>query len=281
MIGLVRGWLPVAAGLLTAAWLTVASAQITPDASEPATSSSRPTPGAAPSEQRVPPPLVAHEFYFTRGIYTSDADDYFGGDRWAIDYPKADRQFLVALRRLTGIDAYELDHAIPITDPELDRYPFLYMLEVGSISLSDEEAEALRRFLLAGGFLVIDDFWGSWAWERFAKQMRQIFPDRPIVEVPPEHPVFHIFYDIREVIQVPNMYQGAAAAFGGPTHEYDGYVPHVRGIFDDHGRLMVLINWNTDLGDAWEWADHPDYPLRFSTFAYEMGINFIIYGMTY
>jgi hypothetical protein len=75
--------------------------------------------------------------------------------------------------------------------------------------------------------------------------------------------------------------QGEWSVYGGPTHEYDGYVPYVRGIFDDAGRLMVLINWNTDLGDAWEWADDPHYPLKFSTYAFEIGINFIVYAMTY
>lgn len=124
--------------------------------------------------------------------------------------------------------------------------------------------------------MVVDDFWGSWAWENFEYQMGLVFPDRPIVEVPLDHPVFHAFYDIDEVIQVPNVHQAA-----GPTHEYDGKVPHARGIFDDDGRLMVLINWNTDLGDAWEWADNPDYPLRYSTYAFEIGINFVIYGMSH
>jgi hypothetical protein len=125
--------------------------------------------------------------------------------------------------------------------------------------------------------MVVDDFWGTAAWRNFETEMARVFPDRPIVDVPLDHPVFHAYYDVAEVIQVPNVYQ----ASGGPTHEYDGYVPRVRGIFDDEGRLMVLVNWNTDLGDAWEWADSPDYPLRFSTYAYELGINFVIYAMSY
>jgi hypothetical protein len=135
--------------------------------------------------------------------------------------------------------------------------------------------------LLAGGFLVIDDFWGSWAWEQFANQMQRVFPDRAIVEIPLDHPVFNAFYNIDRIIQVPNVRQGWGAPGGGPTHEYDGFVPHVRGIFDDDGRLMVLINWNTDLGDAWEWADDSAYPLKFSTYAFEIGINFVIYAMTH
>ena len=222
----------------------------------------------------------AYEFYFTRGIYSDTGNDDWGG-RWAVDYPKADLQFLIALKRLSTVYAFDSDNALELDDPGLRNFPFLYVLEVGSMNLSQPEASALRDYLDAGGFMVIDDFWGTWAWENLERQMRRVCPDREIVEVPMEHPVFHAFYDVTEILQVPNVYQGSMYASGGPTHEYDGYVPHVRGIFDDDGRLMVLINWNTDLGDAWEWADDPNYPLKFSTFAFEMGINFVIYGMTY
>ncbi len=234
-----------------------------------------------PAAPPVEPQSNEHEFYFTRGIYSGEFDDYDQGGRWAVDYPKADRQFLVALKRLSLVDAYASDHALELTDPQLRRFPFLYAVEVGSMSLTEAEAMALRNYLLAGGFLVIDDFWGSWAWEQFVSQMQQVFPERVIVDVPRDHPIFHVFYNIDNLVQVPNLRLGWGADEGGPTHEYDGYEPHLRGIFDDDGRLMVLINWNTDLGDAWEWADHPRYPLRFSTYAFEIGINFVIYGMTH
>ena len=151
------------------------------------------------------------------------------------------------------------------------------MVEAGFLRLNPDERAALRDYLLSGGFLVVDDFWGTAAWSNFVSEMAQVFPDRAIVDVPLDHPVFHAYYEVSRIIQVPNVYQ----ASGGPTHEYDGYVPRVRGIFDDEGRLVVLINWNTDLGDAWEWADNPGYPLRYSTFAYELGINFVIYAMSY
>ncbi|MBT6275901.1 MAG: DUF4159 domain-containing protein [Chromatiales bacterium] len=222
------------------------------------------------------PASDAHEFFFTRGNYGGDALDF--GPRWAVDYPKADQQFLVALQRLSAVNAYPNEHALEVDRDRLFDFPFLYMLEVGSLQVDEARAAHLRQYLLAGGFLVIDDFWGSWEWESFESQMRLVFPDRVIEPLSVEHPVFHAFYDIREIIQVPNVYQGSV---GGPTHEYDGYTPHVRGIFDDSGRLMVLINWNTDLGDAWEWADNPQYPLRFSTYSYEMGINFVIYAMSF
>ena len=125
--------------------------------------------------------------------------------------------------------------------------------------------------------MVVDDFWGTSAWRNFEQEMARVFPDRPIVDVPLDHPVFHAYYDIAEIVQVPNVYQ----ASGGTTYEYDGYVPRVRGIFDPQGRLLVLVNWNTDLGDAWEWADDPGYPLRYSNYAYKLGVNAVIYALSY
>ncbi|HSR40762.1 MAG TPA: DUF4159 domain-containing protein, partial [Longimicrobiales bacterium] len=153
-----------------------------------------------------------------------------------------------------------------------------YALEVGRMRLGDEEVRGLRDYLNAGGFLVIDDFWGTWEWQNFEHEIRRVLPGREIVELPLDHPVFSTFYDIEEILQVPNRNNGIA---GRQTHERDGYTPYVLGIFDDHERLMVVINWNTDLGDAWEWAENPFYPLRFSRFAAEMGVNMIVYGMSH
>lgn len=238
------------------------------------------SPQSGQEHLRVGGPSAFHDFYFTRGIYSDYSRGFYRGSRWRIDYPKADIQFLIGLRRLTNIDAYDRENAIALDDPNLRRYPFLYILEVGYMNLTEAEVGGLRSYLLAGGFLVVDDFWGTYEWRTFETQMRRVLPDRPIVDIPLEHPVFNVFYNIEELVQVPNLSQGRAAPFGGRTFEQDGYEPQAKGILDDDGRLMVLINWNTDLGDAWEWADDPYYPLRFSTFAYEMGINFIIYAMT-
>ena len=218
-------------------------------------------------------PAGPHEFYFTRAIYSSG----WGWSRWATDYPKADRQFMTVVNRLIGIDGSPYENAVRLDDPRIRDFPFLYALEVGDIALSQAEIEGLRNYLLAGGFLVIDDFWGSWEWAAFEQQIRKVFPEHPIVEVPLDHPVFNAVYRIDEVLQVPAI----GNYWGGRTWERDGYEAHVRGIFDDKGRLMVLINWNTDLGDAWEWAERPEYPLKFSTFAVEMGINFIVYAMSH
>lgn len=224
-----------------------------------------------------------HSFYFTRGIYT----DFRGGrgygsflGTWAIDYPKADRQFLTVLLRLTNLDAFDSENAVALDDPELRRFPFLYMLEVGYMDLTPEEIVGLRGYMLAGGFVFIDDFWGTREWLNFERQMQRVLPEYPIVDLPLDHPLFRSFYEITEIIQVPGI--GTFRRWGGTrTHEQDGFEPHVRGVFDDDGRLMMLINWNTDLGDAWEWAEQPDYPLKFSTFAYQMGVNAIVYAMSH
>jgi hypothetical protein len=219
--------------------------------------------------------LPSHSFYFTRAAYPGSTSMWRGRRAWDTDFPKADRQFLVVLRRVTNLDAYPEAHPIRLDDPALRRYPFLYAVEVGRMELGEAEATGLRDYLLAGGFLVVDDFWGTYEWAEFERNIRKVFPDRPIVEIPPDHELFRTFYQIEEIVQVPavnNIY--------GPTWERDGRVPHVRGIFDEDGRLLVAINWNTDLGDAWEWADIPEYPLEYSTFAYQMGVNLIVYAMS-
>ncbi|MGW8264987.1 MAG: DUF4159 domain-containing protein [Longimicrobiales bacterium] len=225
------------------------------------------------------PPSPRHEFYFTRAIYSSGRGWGRGGrGSWATDYPKADRQFLVVIKKLLGLDAYDFENAVSLADPEIRRYPFLYALEVGRMALTQAEIHGLRGYLNAGGFLVIDDFWGTREWEVFSYNMRMVLPGRPMVELPLDHDLFHTFFEIDEIKQVPNVRQGR---YGGPTWERDGYEPRVLGIYDDDGRLMVVINWNTDLGDAWEWAEDPFYPMEYSNFAYEMGANLIIYAMSH
>ena len=212
------------------------------------------------------------EFYYTRGIY--------GGSRycsWQTDYPKSDRQFLVGVKRLIGLDLFETEHPVRLNDPDLHRFPFLYMVEVGRGEMTDEEVAGLRHYIEAGGFLVVDDFWGSYEWEVWQAQITRVFPEYRIVELPMDHPIFNMVYPIKEILQVPNV----GNAYRGVTSEQDGYVPHCKGIFDKDGRLIVVINWNTDLGDAWEWAENPYYPLKYSTFAWEMGINFIVYAMSH
>lgn len=229
------------------------------------------TPGMAASEPH-------NAFVFTRAIYSGGRGFRgFGRGSWSTDYPKSDLQFLTVLRRLVDIDAYGGENAMRLDDPAIRRFPFLYMLEVGYMRLTPEEVQGLRGYLLAGGFVMVDDFWGTAEWYNFEAEIQRVLPEYPIVEIPLEHPLFASVYQMREVLQVPNVNN----ARWGQTWERDGYVPHVRGIFDEKGRLMVAINWNTDLGDAWEWAEQPDYPVRYSTYAFQVGVNTIIYAMSH
>ena len=216
------------------------------------------------------------EFFFTRAIYSGGGRRFYGGS-WATDYPKADRQLLTIIDRLIDLDAYEWENAIRLDDPNLRKFPFLYALEVGYMYMTEPEVKGLRDYLLAGGFLMIDDFWGTRQWANFESEIKRVLPEYPIVEVPLDHPVFNTVYEIEEIVQVPSLYR----AQGGPTWQSDGVEPHVRGIFDEDGRLMVIINWNTDIGDAWEWAEHPYYPLRYSTYAIEITVNVIVYAMSH
>lgn len=220
------------------------------------------------------PSADGREFVFTRAIYSGGG---WRSNSWATDFPKADRQFLTIIDRLVDLDAFMGENAVRLDDPDLRRFPFLYALEVGYMYMTEPEVVGLRDYLLAGGFLMLDDFWGSGEWANFEAEIKRVLPEYPIVDIPLDHPIFTTFYNIEEILQVPNLYN----AQGGPTWQRDGITPQVRGIFDAEGRLMVFINWNTDIGDAWEWAEHPYYPLRYSTYAIEITVNAIVYAMSH
>jgi hypothetical protein len=212
----------------------------------------------------------AHSFYFTRGMYTGFRRS------WATDAPQADRWITSVLHRLTLIDTSLDENFVALDDPDLGRFPFLYLLEVGGMRLTDAERDGLRDYILRGGFVMVDDFWGSAEWANWEQEIRRVLPEYQIVEVPLSHPIFNTMYLIDEVVQVPSV-SGAQA---GITSQRDGIVPHVRGIFDEKDRLMVVINWNTDVGDAWEWAEASYYPLVYSTYAYQVAANTFMYALT-
>ena len=223
------------------------------------------------------------EFHFTRGIYSSGGRGGFWGGRgrgsWCIDHPKAEEQFLGVLDRLTGIDAHHYGNAIALDDPDLRRFPILYMLEVGRMAMTEEEVEGLRSYLLAGGMLIIDDFWGNREWFNWEMEIRRVLPEYPIEELTMDHEVYRSYYQVDTILQVPAFRRGWTDY--SDTSEQGGIHARNFGIFDENRRLLVAINWNTDLGDAWEWMEQPTYPLRFSTYAYQMGVNYVIYGMSY
>ena len=223
-------------------------------------------------------PNVRAEFTFARMRYNGGFGRRGGG--WATDYPKADYQFIQGLRgwakSLLAISSEPV--AVSLQDPNLFTYPFLYCVEPGRLDLSEEEAAALREYLLRGGFLLMDDFWGEYEWQNVQEQVRRVFPEYPIKELSLNHSIFHCYFDINEVVQVPNV--GNWVNYH-QTAEKGGYVPHYEGVTNDDGRLVILIARNTDNGDAWEWIDEPQYALKFGLAAYRLGMNAIVYSMTH
>lgn len=220
------------------------------------------------------------EFRFVRLAYSLNelAGYYRRGRRmWDMDWPEAEAHFLEGLDRLTRIDVAADGIVRDVLADDLFDYPWLYAVEVGYWSLDDAEAARLREYLLRGGFLMVDDFHGSEEWSMFLRTLRKVFPTREIVDIPEGGELFHVHYDLDHRIQIPSR----MVVRTGVTWERDGYTPHWRGIYDDDGRLMVAINFNMDIGDAWEHADWPEYPEAMTALAYRFGVNYVIYAMTH
>ena len=230
--------------------------------------------------ERFPPedPREKAEWTFARFHY--DMDFNFGRfrfQRWAADYPKSDRQFVLGVKRLTRIDARSKEHVIDAKSDEIYNYPWLYAEDPGAWSLSQDQVAHLRRYLLRGGFLMLDDSHGNYEWERLVQGMKMVLPDRPIEDLPNNAEIFRIVYNLDDRVQI----DGTRYIWGRMQYTPDSSTPEWRGIRDDKGRLMVAICHNSDVGDAWEWADSPNYPEHQASLAYRIGINYIIYAMTH
>jgi len=201
-----------------------------------------------------------------------------GAGAWTTDYPRSDRHFLEGVRRLTRIDSRSVEQVVDADgSDDIYNWPFVYAVEVGQWVLSDDEAKQLRDFLDRGGFLMVDDFHGTYEWGIFISSMTKVFPDRSIVDLQDSEPIFHNIYDLDHRVQVP----GAQYLRSGRTYEQDGVEARWRGIYDDKGRLVVVICHNMDLGDAWEWSDDPRYPEAWASLAYRIGMNYIVYDLTH
>jgi hypothetical protein len=216
------------------------------------------------------------QIVFTRLIYNGRIPAYY--KNWYTDYPKSDQLLITGIKRLTSLNIADRERAVAITDPNLFKYPFLYTSEPGQMVLTEQDAGIMREYLARGGFWVMDDFWGSFEWANMERQVRKILPTAKIEDIPRDHPVFHVFYDIDKIMQIPSL---AWVYNGGITFEQDGFEAFCKGVWDDKGRLVIVINHNTDLGDAYEWADEPKYPNYFSSYAYRLAINFILYALTH
>jgi hypothetical protein len=245
-------------------------------------------------------------FYSSRALRYATPEDFDGtfqfcrivfnpapngdGSRWDVDFPRADENLSIRLSELTktrvSMDKDDLPNhlLINLQQPELFHCGFIMMTEVGRLSLNEAEARNLRAYLLKGGFLWADDFWGDWAWEFFESQMRKVFPaaSYPIVDLPIDHPLFHELMNVQHFPQIPSI--GFWGGPGGRTSERgaESATPHARAILDEKGRVMVFITHNTDFGDAFEReGDNHEYFIEFSVPGYAVGVNVLLYAMSH
>jgi hypothetical protein len=200
-----------------------------------------------------------------------------GGTAWTVDYPEGDRTFARLLERLTTIDVRLVEQPVNLDD-DIDAYywPFLISGLVGAWDLTDAQAAKLREYLLRGGFLLCDSFYGTVEWEGFIASLQRVFPDRPIVDLPDTHPIFHAVYDLTNRPQIPTWQH---LPNGG--YRNDGAVAHWRAILDDDERVMVMITFNNDVADGWQRADEYDYPQEAANLAISLGVNFAVYALSH
>lgn len=244
--------------------------------------------------RRMPPRFPAADsfdgtFNFCRGMYASDRREP-GGQGWSTDYPDADRNFTIRLSELTKArvsrtPAGEPNHlVVRLTDDELMQCPFVFMSDVGTMRLSDEEAARLREYLLKGGFIWVDDFWGEWAWAQWVEEIHRVLPpiEYPIRVVPPDHTVYRLFFQVPGLPQIPSIAFWRRS--GGATSERgsESAIPQMYAISDPRGRIMVLMTHNTDIADAWEReGEDPGFFYRFSPDGYAVGLNVALYAMAH
>jgi hypothetical protein len=229
---------------------------------------------------QIDPEFKYDVFTFVRVRYNS----WGRGNAWATDWPDSDLNFPFRLQQLTSMKVDPNPKVVQLTDDDVFDYPFLYLIEPGSLYFSEDEIRSLRRYLANGGFLMVDDFWGQDEWQNFYQEIKRVFPDREPIEIPLGHPIFHCVYDLKEKPQVPSINAAWQGRSQGITWErWDAQTPYYKGIFDDDGRMMVIICHNTDLGDGWEREGEDEWYFReFSEKkAYPLGINIVVYAMTH
>jgi len=212
------------------------------------------------------------------GYRGRDWDWHEGNSLWTQDFPRADRHFSLAVRRLTRIHVRSVEQVVNLDEGDAYDWPWLYAVQVGEWGLTDKQGQLLREYCLRGGFFMADDFHGDAEWNEFATRIRKAFPGSEIKDLADDDPIFHTVYDLDKRIQVvgwSHLRDGAKYPWAG------GIGAHWRAITDDKGRVIVAISYNSDIGDAWEWADDPRYPAAMADQSMRMGVNYIVYAMTH
>jgi len=233
-----------------------------------------------PPDYLVPGEFVVGRLMFPQyrqGPFGSGAGDWRrGGTAWSVDYPEGDRVFAMLLERITTLDVRSVEQPVNLDDgDDAFFWPFLISGLVGSWELTDRQAAKLREHLLKGGFLLCDSFYGEYEWGGFLKSIQKVFPDRPIVDLPDDHPIFHMVYDLSDKRQIPTwQYLPRGYREGGAD-------PKWRAILDDDGRIMVMITFNNDIADGWQRSDDPGYPQFEANLSIRMGVNFAVYALTH
>jgi Domain of unknown function (DUF4159) len=231
--------------------------------------------------ERFPPenPNEKAEWTFARFHY--DLGYEFAGrfERWAADWPKADRQFIMGVRRLTRLQPRSTEQIVDANSDDLFNWPWIYVEDGGAWQFTNAQATRLREYLMRGGFMMVDDSHGDSEWETVVDGLRMILPGRSIEELANPDELFHVVYDLDDRLQIP----GTRYIWGAYRWRYtvDSATPHWRAIRDDKGRIIVAICHNSDVGDAWEWADSAQYPEHQASVAYRIGVNYIVYAMTH
>jgi len=235
---------------------------------------------APPADAQLPAEFVVGRLMFPqyeRGLFGSGRGDWQrGGTAWSVDYPEGDRTFARLLERLTTMDVRAVEQPVNLDDGDDASYwPFLISGVVGAWNLTDNQARTLREHLLKGGFLLCDSFYGTYEWEGFTKTLQRVFPDRAVVELPDDHPIFHHPFDLADKRQIPTW------QYLPRGYREDGEIPHWRAILDDDGRVMVMIAFNNDIADGWQRADDPGYPQYEANLSIRLGVNFAVYALTH
>ena len=248
---------------------------------------------AAPAAAREPlgvinaPPASgpASELHVARLVFANGAAASWGPGRpwWRIDWPEAEEHFGAGVARYTAIDIAPDSVHVTLLDEALFDYPWLFAQQVGRWSLSDAETRRLGEYLARGGFLVVDDFHGAYEWEVFAEAMARVLPGARITDIAPGDPLLHVLYELDQRTQIPGRRHliGGTDENGQPRVRMPGGAARWRALRDADGRLAVAINFNMDMGDAWEHADDPGYPVPMTSLAYRFGINYLLYAMTH
>jgi hypothetical protein len=218
------------------------------------------------------------KFQFARMRYPGGIPEYI--KNWYTDYPNMDKNLTKLTERLTGIDVGP-PAVVPPSSPDIFNYPLIYSVEPEQMVLGPSEITNLREYLDRGGMWFADDFHGDQEYELFLRQIRKVLPDASPVELDTSHPLFHCFYDIDTIVQVTNDSIAKCAECDQWENGPSGRIPKVFAVFDEHGRIKVLMAWNTDLGDGLEWADDPEYPAYYSTYAFRFVSNVLVYTLSH